>query len=245
MCFLAILSLVGAEEVVNVGNSMKMSQNIDKRDAEVQPMFYVNIPEDTDKDLEKELSELEEGSILINNATEKAYMVVSEEDHNDQYPSPRVHNRPIPGRWIREYQIAQSGEWWLPWYRISGCTFTGYSDGPLDRTISWSYTYTWSITAGPIGWGPISALIGASWSRSSSEGGSMTCTIPPRDVGLIWYQKKMKWGDAQYRDCWLQQGGGRPCQAWSEYQRFDAPMHEGQRNHKNMGCSTGVHSGCR
>lgn len=145
-----------------------------------------------------------------------------------------------------KYQLARQGESESPWYQISKCLDVGYDTAEVQKELRWQYTNEWSIDTGPIGWEPISALIGGSWSRSVSKSGSQTCIIPAGTVGCVWYQTKIKWFDAQVQQCHHNGcSGTTTCDAWSRSYHGNAPhvYNSKDRTATNIGCSTG-HDHC-
>lgn len=182
-------------------------------------------------------------------ASQHGYDILNNTDHTyignitaDYNSTTSLNKRLCQQYTFTKYQLAQQGEWNSPWYQISGCTMTEYDPDGGQEQLQWQYSYEWSIEAGPIGWDPISGLIGASWSRSVSKSDTKICNVPGYTVGCIWYQTKIKWFDAQYQQCHHNGCTGKTsCDAWSRYYHGNAPHKYDASDWKaiNVGCSTG------
>lgn len=136
-----------------------------------------------------------------------------------------------------QYQLAQQGTWWSPWYPVSQVAENGLGY-MMHLTLSYSWTYTWSISPGiSIKFGVITANFGAQVSESISKTETWGCDIPAQSAGQIWYQKKVAWGDLQQQQCTWSTGMGTRCGAWSQYYRVNAPLNGIEDQH--TGCSVG------
>lgn len=175
-------------------------------------------------------------TLAYDNATGTVYELAALDDSDNL-----KRGRPLScGSTYYEHQLAKQGIWWSPWYKIGSCVYNQKSSGEAEMAINWLCTYTWTIHAGPIGWGVVESLIGSSWSKSVSKGGQLTCHIPAGLKGSVWYQTQVKWGEVQRRVKNYCITG-----AWSQYYHFDAPSkYNPGGGRTNLGCSTGSASEC-
>lgn len=136
------------------------------------------------------------------------------------------------------------GIWWTPWYKLGACVYGDKSDGDAQYSLGYSYSYSWTIEAGPIEWGDISSLIGAQCQKTVSHESSLTCTIPAGLKGSVWYQTQVLWGIAHYRHitvCNGQKSVGR----WLKQYHFNTPTRfDLGSDTVHLGCSTGKASQC-
>lgn len=47
---------------------------------------------------------------------------------------------------VREWQIAQSGTWWSPWYPVLCCYYCDKGPSSCSYSLGYSFTYGWSVT---------------------------------------------------------------------------------------------------
>ncbi|WPK25407.1 hypothetical protein PUMCH_002720 [Australozyma saopauloensis] len=144
------------------------------------------------------------------------------------------------GRWA-ECRIAQLGDWWSPWYKISDCHYNNKDFAESDTQLSWKYSYSWLIEEGPVEWSVLNLLLGGDWESTVSTDGSWTCFMGPGDKCSVWYQTKVKWGDVQVR---THHSCEEPTQ-WSEEYHFDVPFrYDPEGGSTNLGYSYGSNSHC-
>lgn len=135
---------------------------------------------------------------------------------------------------VTEWQTAQSGTWWSPWYPVSCCHYC--DDGPSLCTagVGYSFSYSWSVSGG-VTLASISASTSFTLTRESSYDTSFSCTWSGGSgPAQIWYQHQIYWADMQLRtrvvgsNCWY-------AEPWSQYYRANVPI----KNSVHFGCSVG------
>lgn len=137
---------------------------------------------------------------------------------------------------ITQYQAANSGFWWSPWYPVSCCYYCDKGPSSCSNAVSYAFGYTWSVTANSgITFGAVQASTSATLSKSYTSTSTFTCNwTGGSGPAQIWYQQKVYWADMQSQHCNLC-GGLKFCGAWSQYYRANAPV----KDSKNLGCSVG------
>lgn len=164
---------------------------------------------------------------------------------------------PRGGSWTQT-QAAQSGEWWSPWYPVSGCYYCDKtsSSTTCSQALGYTYTYTWSIAQGAgIDFGSVKTTTTLTISESWAQSSTYTCSWGSGSgPAQVWYQQGMYWADMQKQQCQMYYrvsinhmgqimytDGTTRCSAWSEYYRANAPI----ADKVNRGCSVGFqHTKC-
>lgn len=190
-----------------------------------------------DDQLSDVLGSAEPGTVIFDPVSNTTYEVQS-----SNYT--RLGKRDNYCTYTKQVQIANSGIWWSPWYKVGACVYNQYSAGDAQYSLGYSYSYSWSIEAGPIGWGQVSSIIGAQWQKTVTHEASLTCTIPAGLKGSVWYQTQVLWGNAQYRDISVC-NGQKSVGAWLKYYHFNTPSRfDLGSDTVHLGCSTGQASQC-
>ncbi|KAF8004061.1 hypothetical protein HF325_001509 [Metschnikowia pulcherrima] len=147
-------------------------------------------------------------------------------------------NAPLGASWT-QYQTAQQGTWWSPWYPASCVHQNGYGDAPIEVTVTQSTSYSASWSEGvSLSYGTeASANIGLTTIKTNSVSEQETYTVPAHDYGQVWQQQLMIWQDQQHQHChkYNYSKNDIKCGAWSEYVRGNLPVKNGQ----SFGWSTG------
>lgn len=191
----------------------------------------------SDQQLSDVLGSSEVGTIIFDLVSNTTYQVEAS-NYTD------LDKRDLYCTHSRQTQVANSGIWWSPWYKVGSCVYTGDSDGGAQYLIGYTYTYTWSIQVGPIGWGEILSIIGGQWQKSVSHSSSLTCIINPHLTGSVWYQTQVLWGNAQYRSVSVC-NGRKTTGSWLKYYHFNTPSRfDTGSGTVHLGCSTGAASQC-
>ncbi|CAL9736447.1 hypothetical protein MOSE0_J09868 [Monosporozyma servazzii] len=140
----------------------------------------------------------------------------------------------------KQWKVAQQGDWWASWYPISTCVNTGLSSGEAEYSLTWEYSYSWSVTyTGGFSWSIISATAEYSVTKEVSRSGTLDCHIPANSVGQVWYQQHMLWADYQVQNCKRTPANKIECGAYSGYIRANAPFSSKGSDGYQLGCSTG------
>lgn len=92
-----------------------------------------------------------------------------------------------------DWQPAQSGTWWSPWYPVSCCHFC--DKRPPSCSAGLGYRYTWSVTGG-VTLAALSASTSFTVTSSETWDSTFSCTRKGGDgPAQMWYQQHIYWAD--------------------------------------------------
>lgn len=92
---------------------------------------------------------------------------------------------------------------WTSWFPASSCLYTGLDSSGGSQGISWSFSITYTETAG-VTWNIITSLglsFGFSIAESYGESSTYNCIIPGNSVGQIWFQNLAGYGYIDSEPC--------------------------------------------
>lgn len=136
---------------------------------------------------------------------------------------------------VTEWQTANSGTWWSPWYPISCCHYCDYGPATCTNSLSYSYTYSWSVSGG-LDWGAVKASTSFSITKSYTNAAAFQCQWNGGSgPAQIWYQQQVYYVNRQSRKKIFGQNGCMVVTPWSEYKHADAPI----KGLYHVGCSVG------
>lgn len=126
----------------------------------------------------------------------------------------------------KDWQAAQSGTWWSPWYPVSCCHFCDKGPTSCSAGLGYSYTYGWSLTGG-VTLAALSASTSFTLATSETWDSTFSCTWKGGDgPAQMWYQQQIYWADMQSRDRVV----GSNCYYTNKLE----PIPQVQRTHKRI-----------
>jgi len=135
---------------------------------------------------------------------------------------------------VREWQTAQSGTWWSPWYPVSCCHYCDKGPSSCSINLGYSFTYGWSVTGG-VTLAQLQVSTSFTLTRSYTKDSSFTCNWNGGSgPAQIWYQQQVYWADMQKRDR-IFSPGCMQVLPWSKYYRSNVPI----KDSYHVGCSVG------
>lgn len=138
---------------------------------------------------------------------------------------------------VREWQIAQSGTWWSPWYPVLCCYYCDKGPSSCSYSLGYSFTYGWSVT-GSVTLAQIQASASYTLTRLSTKNSAFTGNWNSGSrPAQKWYQQQVYWADMQKRDRIFSPGCTQVL-PWSQYYRSNVPI----KNSYHAGCSVGFNN---
>lgn len=177
---------------------------------------------------------------IIDNFNGKYYEVVSTNTTTDSLNGTNVNlaKRCTPTgdriTTVTEWQSAQSGTWWSPWYPVSCCYYCDKGPTSCSIEVGYAFSYGWSVTGG-VTLAQIQVTTSYTLTRNYQRDSKFSCSWNGgKGPGQIWYQQQVYWADMQKRTR-IFSPGCNVVLPWSQYYRSNVPI----QDQYHVGCSVG------